>query len=50
MPLRGVCMRIKCECPPLAFGCALSSSPEIGSGETDMAIVEQGDLGRGGNG
>jgi hypothetical protein len=50
MPLRGVGVRIKCECPLLAFGCALSSLPETGSGETDRAIVDRGDFGRSGNG
>jgi hypothetical protein len=40
MPLRGVGVRIKCECPLLTFGCALSSLPETGSDETNRAIVE----------
>jgi hypothetical protein len=43
-------MRIKCGCPPLAFKCALSSSPKMGSGETDMVVLGQGILGRGGDG
>jgi hypothetical protein len=43
-------VRIKCECPLLAFGCVLSSLSETGLGETDGAIVERGDLGQGGNG
>jgi hypothetical protein len=43
-------MRIKCGCPPLASRHALSSSFEIGSGETNMAAPGRGVLGRGGDG
>jgi hypothetical protein len=43
-------MRIKCMCPLLAFGRALSSSSEMGSGETDMVVPGRDDFGRGGNG
>jgi hypothetical protein len=50
VPLRGIGVRIKCGSPPPIFGCALSSLPKTGSGETDRAIVERGDLGRSGNG
>ena len=42
-------MRIKCGCPMLAFRCALSSSPKMGSGETDLQVPGQGILGRGGD-
>lgn len=42
--LRGVGTRIECGCPPWAFGLALSLSPEIDSGEANMAV-----LGRGGD-
>jgi hypothetical protein len=38
-------MLIKCGCPPLAFGRALSSSSEMGSGETDMVAPRRGVLG-----
>ena len=34
---------------PLAFGHALSSSPETGSGKADMAVLGRGSLGRGGD-
>jgi hypothetical protein len=39
-------VRIKCECPLLAFGRALSALAETGSGETDRAIIERGDFGQ----
>jgi hypothetical protein len=35
-------MCIECGCPPLAFRRALSLSPEIGSGEADMAVLGRG--------
>jgi hypothetical protein len=40
-------MRIKCSYPPLVFGHALSLSPDMGSGEADMAALWRGSLGRG---
>jgi hypothetical protein len=43
-------MCIECRCPSLALGHALSSSPETGSGEMDMAALGRGNLGRGGDG
>jgi hypothetical protein len=43
-------MHIKCRCPLLTFGHALSSSPEMGLGEKDMAVPGRDDFGRGGNG
>jgi hypothetical protein len=49
MLLCRVGVRIKCECPLLAFGCVLSSLLETGLGEMYGAIVERGDLGRGRN-
>jgi hypothetical protein len=42
-------MCIKSGCPPLAFGRTLSSSSEMGLGETDMAAPGRGALERGGD-
>jgi hypothetical protein len=39
-------MRIKCKCPLLDFGRALSSSLETGLGETDTMVLGRGVLGR----
>ena len=33
----GMC--IECDCPLLAFGCTLSLSPEIGSGEAEIGAL-----------